>query len=632
MEAIIVSGRSLGVILLLLAMGVSFVQVFTPFCRKETIKTKHISLALLLCLLGSFSSLIYGFVISDFSIENVFKNSHSLKPLIYKISASWGNHEGSILLLSLILAMYNYAFIAKSRLDNSCNNIIIGVQNFILCGFLAFIYFTSNPFNKISPTPKEGLGLNPLLQDIGLAIHPPILYIGYIGLSFALSFSVLCLIRGEFRKEYIVILKKLTLFSWSFLTLGIALGSWWAYRELGWGGFWFWDPVENVSLMPWLCGTAFLHSLIVTQKRGSLKIWTILLGILTFCLTLIGIFLVRSGILTSVHSFASDPQRGLYILIFFAIIALGAFGLFAIRGVKIKSTNDFCPLSKETGILLNNIFLLISCFVVLLGTIYPLLAQIFDESISVGAPYFNKIFNPLALPLLVFAAIVPAINWRKDTSDRLLKKISTPLILGLFVFGFMLFIPDKKSLIGAVAISFAFVLIASMAISFYKRRHNITTSFTSMIIAHIGLAILVIGVAVVSIWGVEKEQIIAKNTSLKIANYSLKFDDVFIQSVDNYISKFTIFNIYNSAGEKLTQLKPEVRIYPIERSNTTESAIYYTLLSNIYLAIGDVTDEGAVVTRIYYKPCINLIWLGSILMFIGGFIGLFSRIIITYDN
>lgn len=615
---------SIGNLLLFIALGISFVQVFTPFCKTKKITSWYISLIVLLLVLGSFCCLIYAYVVSDFSVLNVFKNSNTHKPLIYKITGTWGNHEGSMLLLVLILSSYNFAFAKFSKLDEGLKTNIISVQSFISLGFLAFVLFTSNPFERLFPVPEDGVGLNPLLQDIGLATHPPVLYIGYIGLSMGFAYAVAALIAGKMDKVWAASLKKWTLFSWSFLTLGIGLGSWWAYRELGWGGFWFWDPVENASLMPWLAATAFLHSLLVLEKRGVLKVWTVLLGIFTFSLSLMGIFLVRSGVLTSVHSFASDPKRGTYILIFLAVLIGSSLTLFALRAYKLKPENSFAPFSKEGGVLINNLLLVVLCSTVLLGTIYPILAQVLsDSSIAVGEPYFNSVFTPIALPLLVMAGIVPVVKWKKDEVKMVRSHLYIPFVTALFVIGLVAFVPDTKSFLASISLGFCTWLIVSMLAALYKRKgSSVTMPFLGMVISHIGVAVLVAGITVVSVWGTEEENIISLEQSIKTAGYNIKMKDMFMAAEDNYLKRYGTFEIRDYKGKHIADLSPQVRYYPVEDTNTTESDIYYSLLSNLYVAMGDSDSKGGFVVRAYYKPWMNLIWLGCVLMALGGFLAI----------
>jgi cytochrome c-type biogenesis protein CcmF len=577
----------------------------------------------------SFICLIYAHATSDFSVLNVYNNSSTFKPFLYKITGTWGNHEGSMLLIAVILTAYNFAFMRFSRLDDGFKNDIIRVQSFITAGFLSFIIFTSNPFEIIAPAPENGLGLNPLLQDIGLAMHPPILYIGYIGLSLGLSFSIVALMRGSADKIWAGALKKWTLFSWSFLTIGVGLGSWWAYRELGWGGFWAWDPVENVSFMPWIAATAFLHCLIVMEKRETLKIWTILLGILTFSLSLIGIFLVRSGVITSVHSFASDPKRGVFILLFLGVVINLSFILFATKAHKLKQQNDFAPLSKEGSILIGNMFLVVACATVLLGTLYPIFLEIFSgHRVSVGAPYFNATFVPMVLPVLVLAAISPMLKWNKDALREIWKKTYKLFAVTLLAALCVYFIPEKKSWIAVVAISFSVLLIASMVNRFFEKMRasgKISYTFCAMALAHIGVAVLVIGVTAVSVWGTENEQVMKIDESIKIGDYDIKLKEMFLGSGENYLMRQGVLLVTNLHGDELATLRPEIRYYPVEQTNTTESAIYYSVFSNLYVVMGDTDGKGGFVVRIYNKPMINLVWLGCLLMGVGGVFGLLRQ-------
>jgi cytochrome c-type biogenesis protein CcmF len=624
---------NIGFLLLVAALCLSLVQALYPSslrvngrllgCRSSLTMMVAIFTAM------SFSCLIYSYAVSDFSVLNVFNNSNTVKPFLYKITGTWGNHEGSMLLIVLILSLYNFAFMRFSGLENDLKNDINRIQSFITTGFFGFIIFTSNPFETISPVPENGLGLNPLLQDIGLAMHPPILYIGYIGLSLGLSFSIVALVRGSADKTWAISLKKWTLFSWSFLTLGVGLGSWWAYRELGWGGFWAWDPVENASFMPWLAATAFLHSLIVMEKRETLKIWTILLGIFTFSLSLMGIFLVRSGVLTSVHSFASDPKRGIFILLFLGVVINASFILFALRAHKLKQQNDFALLSKEGSILIGNMLLVVACATVLLGTLYPIFLDIFSgHRVSVGAPYFNATFVPMILPVLLLAGISPMLKWSKDNLREIWKKTYKLFAITLIAALLVYFIPDKKSWIAVVAISFSVFLIASMLNRFLEKMKSsgkISYTFCSMALAHIGVAVLVIGVTAVSIWGTEEEQVIKIEESIKIAGYDIKLKEMYIGADENYLMRQGVFLVTNPHGDELATLKPEIRYYPVEQSNTTESAIYYSLLSNLYVVMGDTDGKGGFVVRVYNKPMINLVWLGCLLMAVGGVFGLLKQ-------
>lgn len=614
----------IGNLFLIFAIGLCVLQMIPA-------KAMNLQLTSLIfsTILISFLCLVYSHVISDFSVINVYENSHTLKPLIYKISGTWGNHEGSMLLLVVILSAYSLAFYLMSKHDKNFKNAVVNVQAVITLGFLLFIYFTSNPFEQLNPKPAQGLGLNPLLQDIGLALHPPILYVGYIGFTIAFSFAFAGLALNKIDKIWANHLTPWVTFSLAFLTLGIGLGSWWAYRELGWGGYWFWDPVENVSLMPWLTAVALFHCLLIAQKRQTLLVWTCLLALITFSLSLTGIFLVRSGILTSVHSFASDPHRGLYMLAFIATIVTSSLILFAVKSPQIKSTSQFEFISKETSILLNNLLLVIACMTVMLGTLYPIILQaIGANSVSVGAPYFNITVVPMLLPLLALAAIGPMLNWNKSKLSKIKIILILSLLLSIFVSVALYFTYNGKSLVSLAGIILSIWLI-SLSVTNYltqsKKTNKIALNIYSRQISHIGLAILTLGIAISSGWQVEKEQVIKKDEYIEISGYKAQLQDVTIGAGKNYITRQAIFRLFYKENNELNNLKPEVRHYPVSKTNTTEAAIYYSLFSNIYIAIGDSDNNGAIATIIYYKPFVNLIWLGCFMMFLGSAVLVFKK-------
>lgn len=635
-----------GNIALIIALLVVFAQIIAPARFYKAGGLLVFSL-----IATSFACLIYSYAISDFSVLNVYNNSHTLKPFLYKITGAWGNHEGSMLLLVLILAGYNLAlvFTVKSDVmlsaekhlepkillhsedDNKITITAYLTQLIITAGFLSFLIFTSSPFIRIAPVPQDGLGLNPLLQDIGLAIHPPMLYLGYIGFSIAFSFAIAALVHGNAGVNWARTLRKWVLVSWGFLTFGIGLGSWWAYRELGWGGFWFWDPVENVSLMPWLAALGLYHCLIALEKRKVFTLWAVLLSIITFCLSLIGIFLVRSGVVSSVHAFATDPSRGIFILGFIGFVGICAFTLFYLRaGVVQKNScypqSGISLASRETMILLNNIFFTTLSATVLLGTIYPILLEVFSGTrVSVGAPYFNSTFNPIAILMLAFTAFAPAVKWG-GTKIPFGKNI-LPLISGLASGGAGLI--AGGSWLAAIAIAVAgFLLVASlqMAIVVVNGKpmlKKLPLRSYAMILAHSGAAVLVFGLAITSAFGIEKEQVLSKGQKLEFLGYEAVLVDGKLGMGKNYLFQKAHLRILKS-GNEITNLFPEIRVYPVEASSTIEADIYYTLFSNIYAAIGEV-DETHYATRIYYKPMINLIWLGCIMMACGGLLAAFPR-------
>lgn len=614
----------IGFALLVLALGLSVLQAWPS--HKST---GPVVVAVLVSVFTSFGCLLYAHITSDFSVMNVYEHSHSIKPLIYKISGTWGNHEGSMLLLVLVLAVYNAVFFRLSRSDEGLKNKVISIQGVIISCFLAFIVFTSSPFERVFPVPEDGRGLNPLLQDMGLAIHPPILYAGYVGFSLAFSFAVAGLLTGEINRKWAALLKGWVLASWAFLTLGIGLGSWWAYRELGWGGYWFWDPVENVSLMPWLIGTALLHCLLILEKREVLKSWAVLMALMAFSLSLIGIFLVRSGVLTSVHSFASAPERGVFILAFLTLVAGGAFTLFTLRAHTLKPQDSFAVVSKETTILINNLLLVIACATVLLGTLYPLILEVLgDASVSVGAPYFNSTVMPFAVPLLLLAGIGPMFKWGKDRLT-LRPLIVLPAVIAICITVVLLVIWGAAPLLLVSAIAFSGWLISSTLALWVKHSKRFTQtlslSFYGMMMAHIGIAVLALGIAVSSGWQSEKEFVIHHKESVNAGGYTVTLEGMFIGTGVNYLMRQGEFRISDEDGGTVAVLKPEVRYYPVEDTNTTEASIYYSLLSNLYIAMGDTDGGGGYAIRIYYKPCINLIWGGCVLMAMGGLLPLLQR-------
>ncbi len=575
---------------------------------------------------SAFLILIYSHVVSDFSVLNVVNNSHTAKPLLYKISGVWGNHEGSMLLWSWMLSLVTVSFAWLSRIEAVAKIGVLAVQGLLTAGFLAFILFTSNPFVRVFPPAREGLGLNPLLQDVGLALHPPCLYMGYVGFSLGFSLAVTVLARGKRESHWAAYLKPWILLSWCFLTAGIALGSWWAYRELGWGGFWFWDPVENASLMPWLTGTALLHSLIVLEKRQHLQSWTLLLALTTFALSLLGTFLVRSGVLTSVHSFASDPARGFFILIFLALVVGCSLTLFALRASKVQSSGHFGLLSRESFLLFNNLILLTACATILLGTLYPLFYEMLaGGKLSIGAPYFAATFVPITLPLLGLAAIGSFLAWQQGKIKRV--KHGLPALLALLpLAGFYTLMP-YAGILAHSAIWLAFWLLSAMLLEWGKRGlwRKQPHAFYAMLFAHSGLAVLVLGVTLAVAGFQEKEQRMQPGGQMEIAGYRVTFKGLHYLQGPNYMLRRATLYVETINGNEVALLKPEVRFYPVEKSQTTESAIHTRFLSDIYAAMGETdASSQATVIRLYYRPGISLLWGGAFLMVMGGGLALLA--------
>ena len=620
---------SLGNFALWLSLCFAILQFIISHKRISHFRSKLNSVAvngLLLCVLISFFSLMYSYVVSDFSVMNVFQNSHTTKPLMYKVSAVWGNHEGSMLLWMLVLTIFNY-FIFK--LYNQTNSIFISkaleTQAFIIIGFLLFTLLTSNPFERILPAQPNGLGFNPILQDPALAIHPPLLYIGYVGFSAAFSLSIATLsLRNNEKIPWYIYMKPFVIASWTFLTIGIAFGSVWAYYELGWGGWWFWDPVENASFMPWLLGTALLHSLIIVEKKKSLQSWVLLLSILAFLLSVVGTFLVRSGILTSVHTFALDPSRGIYILAFTALLGGYSLILFGLKSKKYIKNNYFSFFSKEGSILVNNILMVIVCATVFLGTIYPLLIEAFtNNKISVGEPYYNSTIVPIMIPAILIMGIGPMLSWGREDKSKIFKKIFPSILLTIIITVFIFLFYQSYNLIGIVGIILAFWIISNNFIILFQKIPNRSSG---MIIAHLGIGLLILGITGSSVWQEEKIARMKINSEIKIKKYNIVFKEINEIRGPNYVALKGNFLVYDEKKTIITKLKPENRFYPITNNFTTEVSIHTNLLRDLYIVLGEGNINDGWVVRIYYNPLVIWIWIGALTIFLGGIVSLTSNL------
>jgi cytochrome c-type biogenesis protein CcmF len=588
----------------------------------------------------SFAALTYAFVTSDFSVENVVENSHSLKPLIYKISGVWGNHEGSMVLWVMVLAIFGAAVaFFGNNLPPGLRARVLAVQALIGIGFLAFILLTSNPFDRVFPAPADGNDLNPLLQDPGLAIHPPMLYVGYVGFSIAFSFAIAALIEGKVDAAWARWVRPWTLLAWSFLTGGIALGSWWAYYELGWGGWWYWDPVENASFMPWLVGTALLHSSIVVEKRDSLKSWTVLLAILTFSLSLIGTFLVRSGVLTSVHAFATDPDRGVFILALLCVAIGGGLALYAWRAPKLGGGGMFQPVSREGALLLNNLLLTTAAATVFLGTLYPLILEAINGSkISVGPPYFNATFVPLMTPLVAALAVGPLLGWKRADLGGALSRLKAAAGISVLAFVVVAWAAGENAIWGAFGIGIAMWLVGGVATELagriglgkapagevWRRAKGLPRSAWGMTLAHFGLAVFIIGATSISLWQEEKVLVMKSGATTEIAGYQVTFNGVKDQQGPNYVSLRGLF-LAKKGNDAAINFFAEKRRYVVGGQETTEAAIHSTFLGDLYVVIGDANPEGGHTVRLYFMPLVGWIWLGTIIMVLGGFTSLSDR-------
>ena len=588
----------------------------------------------------SFACLTYVFVTSDFSVATAVANSHTAKPLVYKISGVWGNHEGSMLLWVLILAIFGAAaaYFGDHLPDRlRCN--ALGVQGLIALGFLAFILFTSNPFERVDPAPMDGNGLNPILQDPGLAIHPPFLYLGYVGFSMAFSFSIAALIEGRVDAAWARWVRPWVLAAWCFLTIGIVLGSAWAYYTLGWGGWWFWDPVENASFMPWLAGTALLHSALVVERRNALVNWTLLLGILTFSLSLLGTFLVRSGVLTSVHAFAQDPARGVFILGLLVVFTGGALALYAARLPALRSAAPFAPVSREGALTVNNALLCVAAGTVFIGTFYPLLIDLLtQDKISVGPPYYNFTFVAVTLPLLAVMAIGPVLKWKRDTIVEALTRLRIAAIAAALILVIVLVATFGKSILAAFAFAIAgWIVVGSLLVLTSRIRlgrasletslnlaRNTPRSTYGLIFAHIGIGMTVMGIAGMSAWATETSGVLTPGKSLTLVGYEVRLDTVDIAQGPNYDAQRGTF-VVTRAGRHIATLVSERRFYPVREQLTTHAGIRSNLVSNIYVTLGDPLKEGGHQVRLYHHPFVPWIWLGGLIMAFGGFVSLSDR-------
>ena len=631
---------------LVLALGLALIQSTLPILGARWHDSalmnvaRSTAIAQLAFVAFSFAALVTLHVTSDFSVLNVFENSHSMKPLIYKVTGVWGNHEGSMLLWVSILALFGgLVAIFGNNLPMSLRANVLGVQAWVASAFYLFILITSNPFLRITNPPIEGRDLNPVLQDIGLAIHPPMLYLGYVGFSMSFSFAVAALIEGRIDAAWARWVRPWTLMAWIFLTLGIAMGSYWAYYELGWGGWWFWDPVENASLMPWLAGTALLHSLVVMEKRSALKVWTILLSILTFSLSLLGTFLVRSGVLTSVHAFASDPTRGVFILLILCVFIGGSLSLYAFRASALKQGGLFAPISREGALVLNNLFLTTACATVLVGTLYPLALEVMTgEKISVGAPFFNLTFGPLFVPLMIALPFGPLLAWKRGdllgAAQRLMAAgiagligmaivwawalggaTFAPLAIGLAVFVIAGALSDMIERVGVFRVPLATAV---------RRAQGLPRSSWGTMFAHAGVGVALIGIVCETTWNSEYIRSMKIGDVAGLAGYELKLDGISQRQGPNFREMVAQFSVRQN-GRLLDTMTPSKRSFTTRGATTTEAALLTRGASQLYISLGDTAGDGTIAVRIYHKPLVLLIWFGPVLMAFGGLLSLSDR-------
>ncbi len=580
--------------------------------------------------------LAYSFVVDDFSIKYIASHSNTHLPYYFKISAVWGGHEGSLLLWVFSLTAWTAAVARYSKdIDEEFVSRVLAVMGMIAIGFIAFTLLTSNPFDRLWPNvPMEGRDLNPLLQDVGLIIHPPLLYLGYVGFAVAFAFAVAALMAGKMDAAWARWSRPWTVGAWMFLTMGIALGSWWAYYELGWGGWWFWDPVENASFMPWLVGTALIHSLAVTEKRGTFRNWTILLAIFAFGLSLLGTFLVRSGVITSVHSFAADPSRGIFILMILAIAIGGSLTLYAFRASTVASFSRFAFYSRETALLLCNVILVVAAVTVLLGTLYPLLVDALGYGkISVGPPYFNAVFVPIMSILFIIMGIGPLIRWKKAKQGELRKRLLSPSVFSI-AFGLLfpvIYGGEFNALVamGIALATWVFLVVVKEVVNQYQLAGKLTTSHLGMATAHAGIAITIVGVTIVSMYESETNVKMELNEKVIISGYEIEFKGIKHVEGPNYSAEQGQLNIYKVTGpnesEFVSLLKPERRSYRVQTMGMTEAGIDPGLFRDVYVALGDPLPGGAWAIRVHYKPFVRWIWLGAIFMSVGGIMSMLDK-------
>ena len=634
----------LGNYALALSLAIAVLLAIFPLWGAEKGNVQFMALArpmtygLFLILSVSFGALFYVFAINDFSVQYVVNNSNTTLPIYYRLSAVWGSHEGSLLLWIWLLSLWSAAVaLFSKRLPQEAVARVLGIMGIISIGFLLFVLFTSNPFTRTFPDfPVDGKELNPLLQDIGLIFHPPLLYMGYVGFSVAFAFSIASLMTGKLDTAWARWSRPWTMAAWVFLTLGIVLGSWWAYYELGWGGWWFWDPVENASFMPWLAGTALLHSLAVTEKRGSFKAWTVLLAILAFSLCLLGSFLVRSGILVSVHAFASDPTRGLYVLAYLIVVIGGSLTLYAYKGSQIRSRDNAERYSRESLLLLNNILLMTALCVVLLGTLLPLVhKQLGLGSISIGAPFFDQMFLIIMTPFALLLGIGPLVKWRRDQFSA----IRTPVIASVIIMliaGFALpYLLQDKLTVSAVLGTMMTVIIVLLSLyemhqratyrdTFWRGITKLSRSHWGMILAHLGVAMTVWGIAFSQNYSIERDVRMNVGDTVQIAGYDFTFKGIRDANGPNYVGGKAQIDISRD-GKYETTLYAEKRLYTVSKMPMTEAAIDWGFSRDLYAALGEKLDNNAWALRLYYKPFIRWIWLGGLFMALGGVLCMFDR-------
>ena len=634
----------LGHFTLILALAAALIQATVPLIGAQRRNAAWMAVAdpaaiAQFLLIGfSFVALTYAFVTSDFSLKLVVANSHTLKPMLYKVSGVWGNHEGSMLLWVLILALYGaLAVVFGGNLPPQLKARVLAVQGMVGVAFLLFMLLTSNPFLRLQIPPLNGEDMNPLLQDPGLAFHPPFLYLGYVGLSMSFSFAVAALIEGRIDAAWGRWVRPWTLVSWIFLTIGIAMGSWWAYYELGWGGFWFWDPVENASFMPWLIGAALLHSAIVVEKRESLKAWTILLAILAFGFSLIGTFIVRSGVITSVHAFANDPARGVFILLILGVFMGGALLLFALRATALEGKGVFALVSRESALVANNILLAVSAFVIFFGTIWPLVAELaFARKLSVGQPFFDAAFAPFIVGLATILPIGAMLSWKRADLGRAIRPLGGAAVLSIALGSMVWAMQTGRSALGPVGVMLALWVILGAATDLWQRTGRLAArqrverlgrlprSDWGKAVAHAGFGVTIFAVAAMLSWKTEDIRVVQIGETFPLGPYEVTLNSVKDVQGPNFMSKTAEMRLTRD-GSEVAMMYPEKRMYPIAGMPTTEAAIDVGAFRDVYLVIGDPQDGGGYAVRSYIEPFASWLWAGALLMGLGGLLSLSDR-------
>ena len=626
----------IGHIALIIAFTLALFQAVMPLLGAQLANSRWINTATPLArgqwffIAIAYACLTYSFLANDFSVRYVASTSNTQLPILYKISGVWGAHEGSLLLWALLLSSWTFVVsIFSKSIPKIMLARVLSVMGMVSVGFISFMLFTSNPFIRLFPAPLDGRSLNPLLQDPGLAIHPPMLYMGYVGFSVAFAFSIAAMIDGKLDAAWARWVRPWTNVAWIFMTIGIALGSWWAYYELGWGGWWFWDPVENASLMPWLVGTALIHSLAVTEKRAAFKSWSVLLAIFAFSLSLLGTFLVRSGVLTSVHAFATDPARGIFILVFLLIVVGGSLVLYAWRAPSLRSIGHFSIVSRETGLLLNNVVLVTMAGTVLLGTLYPLVLDALGVGkISVGPPYFNQVMLWLAIPLYLIMGLGFFLRWKKDSISRLKSKVVIPfsVILVFAVLTPILLAPEQHGLtfIGLILASWVALSALLWLLNSKTSPFKLPLSTWGAVIAHLGMAVTLTGITLTSVYSHEKDVRLVPGESYQVGDYQFKLLGVKELRKDNYVAYQGTVEA-SETGQHITLMHPEKRTYSQSSMPMTEAAIDAGLFRDLFVALGEPLGQGSWSLRIYHKPFVRWIWLGALIMAFGGFLAAIDK-------